>query len=334
MLFNLQNVIMILEIKPCNSQYFFRLNLFGPTPFTRPAAHLVFVLPRLLINNIQLVQGIFQQNPSIHVIMKPSFLNLSKSYNRKKLKWNVNKLLICKLKGFNDTFYCKTPDNSSCYFANGCAHNVTLSTIEALCRHYHYMTLIGHNTRTLKPFFKSIFPQHKVLDVIRDPRQILAERVDSIMMQYNLTADHPHVNDIYFVEVNRLSLMCMELKEDVQSIRALQVKSTVHYKILRYEDIYGDRYTFSKLIYKFLNMPYHQNVTNWIKQTLVSHYIPTSISWVGVLPHMVIRDIEIVCSDIMDEVGYKRVHSADLEQIGEVHLMIPARQLNTSFVLL
>ena len=304
-------------------------------------ANLAFMFPRLLNTHLSIANGIFQHNPYVYLVVKPTFLNFKLQANLKKLKTNVKRLQKCDIRNLTDKTLSSNASSTAlapfCSNLPGCPTNTTLLEVYSACMSYRYMMLIGHNIRSLKSVIKQL-PNHQTfLEIISDPRLILAERVTHEIKLRNSTATKKVINDIYFTEIKRLSLMCAEMKDDFHAVTTYRrLNVPIKYKILRSEDLFSDRHLYTRRIYSFLQFPYSSAVTGWLDDTLRPRYSSGPVMWSELLPQWALYNIEVVCSDIMDTLGYIRIHDrSDTERYrgSGSDLVIPTNQLITQFLL-
>ena len=141
----------------------------------------------------------------------------------------------------------------------------------------------------------------KVIEVLMDPRTIIAQRIKQqvLLKQPKTKTD---MKWIQFDEINRISLTCSELKEDLQTILSLyKLNHSIKYKLLRYEDLKTLRFQYSEQLYSFIEFPFHHDILTWLSQTALQpiDFIPDE------LPSNVRKQVELVCRDVMELLGYR-----------------------------
>ncbi|XP_002731127.2 carbohydrate sulfotransferase 1-like [Saccoglossus kowalevskii] len=157
----------------------------------------------------------------------------------------------------------------------------------------------------------------KVLHLVRDPRGVVSSRK---YMYKN--ANNRSINTMGHLRAD-LKAYCQRMVEMLRVVSDPPEWLEGRYKILRYEDTATDPINSVKSIYKFLNLPLPENVTDWIdNNTKEDHNVKSVMgtkknstaaaqSWRS---RLIYDDVNIVqhlspCLELMDLMGYKRMDS-------------------------
>ncbi|XP_035011844.1 carbohydrate sulfotransferase 1-like [Hippoglossus stenolepis] len=162
----------------------------------------------------------------------------------------------------------------------------------------------------------------KVVQLVRDPRGILASRVETFRDTYRLwrlwraTGRRPHNLDL-----GQINTVCEDFLRSVSMGLAKPAWLRGRYMLLRYEDIARFPVQKTRELYSFLGMVLDQSVEDWIinntrgssdlssrhKFTTVRDSAANAENWRVKLSFEMVVYTQTVCQPLLDILGYKKV---------------------------
>ncbi|XP_060933281.1 carbohydrate sulfotransferase 1-like [Limanda limanda] len=162
----------------------------------------------------------------------------------------------------------------------------------------------------------------KVVQLVRDPRGILASRVETFRDTYRLwrlwraTGRRPHNLDL-----GQINTVCEDFLRSVSMGLAKPAWLRGRYMLLRYEDIARFPVQKTRELYSFLGMVLDQSVEDWIinntrgssdlssrhKFTTVRDSAANAENWRVKLSFDMVVYTQTVCQPVLDILGYKKV---------------------------
>ncbi|XP_062245032.1 carbohydrate sulfotransferase 1-like [Platichthys flesus] len=162
----------------------------------------------------------------------------------------------------------------------------------------------------------------KVVQLVRDPRGILASRVETFRDTYRLwrlwraTGRRPHNLDL-----GQINTVCEDFLRSLSMGLAKPAWLRGRYMLLRYEDIARFPVQKTRELYSFLGMVLDQSVEDWIinntrgssdllsrhKFTTVRDSAANAENWRVKLSFDMVVYTQTVCQPVLDILGYKKV---------------------------
>lgn len=163
----------------------------------------------------------------------------------------------------------------------------------------------------------------KVIQLVRDPRGILASRSDTFRDTYRLwriwraTGRKP-----YNLDSTQLTTVCEDFLNSVSTGLSRPPWLKGKYMLVRYEDLARDPMRKTEEIYSFLGIPMDGNVERWIQNNtrgdvIVSKHkygtarnsAAVAESWRLTLTYDIVEFTQSVCQPVLEQLGYKMVSS-------------------------
>ncbi|KAJ1182666.1 hypothetical protein NDU88_007850 [Pleurodeles waltl] len=163
----------------------------------------------------------------------------------------------------------------------------------------------------------------KVIQLVRDPRGILASRSETFRDTYRLwriwraTGRKP-----YNLDSTQLTTVCEDFLNSVSTGLNRPTWLKGKYMLVRYEDLARDPMKKTEEIYAFLGIPLDGTVERWImnntrggdssakhKYGTVRNSAAIAESWRLTLSYEIVEFIQSACQQVLDQLGYKMVGS-------------------------
>ena len=149
-----------------------------------------------------------------------------------------------------------------------------LSDLERKCRQYTNVGAKLISLSSLRTLFNLIEDGVRVIHLVRDPRstwlsraKIAAKREDMTLNEYLYGIQHNLITIPSYLDP---STQCNSHEKDLRLLRDRTSHSDdnsailKNYKLIRYEDIALNPMDSTLSLYKFLRIPFHSDVGNWI----------------------------------------------------------------------
>ncbi|KAM6973505.1 carbohydrate sulfotransferase 1-like [Aplochiton taeniatus] len=205
--------------------------------------------------------------------------------------------------------------------------NMTLAT-EA-CRdkrHVAIKTVRVPEVSDLKALVEDPRLNLKVVQLVRDPRGILASRIETFRDTYRLwrvwraTGRRP-----YSLNLGQLNTVCEDFLSSVSAALARPAWLRGRYMLLRYEDLARNPLQKTRELYEYLGLPLERNVEDWVlnntrgssdpsakhKYATVRDSAANAESWRQKLSYEIVDYTQTVCRPVLQLLGYKPVSSVD-----------------------
>ncbi|OCT81956.1 carbohydrate sulfotransferase 1 [Xenopus laevis] len=203
--------------------------------------------------------------------------------------------------------------------------NLTLAT-EACKDHGHMAikTVRVPEVNDLRALIEDPRLNLKVIQLVRDPRGILASRSETFRDTYRLwriwraTGRKP-----YNLDVSQLTMVCEDFINSISTGFSRPPWLKGRYMLLRYEDVARNPMKKMEEIYDFVGIPSDGNVERWIlnntrgdlssarhKYGTVRNSAATAESWRLTLSYDIVEFTQNACGDVLTQLGYKTVGSS------------------------
>ncbi|KAI5098465.1 carbohydrate sulfotransferase 1 isoform X1 [Silurus meridionalis] len=166
----------------------------------------------------------------------------------------------------------------------------------------------------------------KVIQLVRDPRGILASRIETFRDTYRLwriwraTGRKP-----YNLDLTQLTVVCEDFLSSVSTGLSHPYWLRGKYMLVRYEDLARNPLQKTKDIYDYLGLSMDKNVIDWIQantrgsnELLTKHKYGTvrdsaanAESWRLKLSFEMVDYTQSVCQKVLHRLGYKSVNSVE-----------------------
>ncbi|KAG9273520.1 carbohydrate sulfotransferase 1 [Astyanax mexicanus] len=185
----------------------------------------------------------------------------------------------------------------------------------------------------------------KVIQLVRDPRGILASRIETFRDTYRLwriwraTGRKP-----YNLDLTQLTVVCEDFLSSVSTGLSHPYWLKGKYMVVRYEDLARNPLQKTKDIYDYLGLSMDKNVVDWIqantrgsnelsakhKYGTVRDSAANAESWRLKLSFDMVDYTQTVCQKILHTLGYKSVKSA--EELKNMSLSLVADKVFVPFL--
>ncbi|KAL7862670.1 hypothetical protein SRHO_G00116540 [Serrasalmus rhombeus] len=166
----------------------------------------------------------------------------------------------------------------------------------------------------------------KVIQLVRDPRGILASRIETFRDTYRLwriwraTGRKP-----YNLDLTQLSTVCEDILRSITTGFSRPSWLRGRYILVRYEDLARNPLQKTREIYEFLGLSMEKSVEEWIqnntrstndisarhKYGTVRDSAANAESWRLKLSHEIVEHTQSVCQQVLEELGYRSVNSRE-----------------------
>ncbi|TMS05140.1 Carbohydrate sulfotransferase 1 [Larimichthys crocea] len=186
---------------------------------------------------------------------------------------------------------------------------------------------------------------HQVIQLVRDPRGILASRIETFRDTYRLwrlwraTGRRPHNLDL-----GQINTVCEDFLRSVSTGLARPSWLRGRYILLRYEDLARFPLQKTRELYSFLGLVLDHSVEDWIinntrggsdlssrqKFTTVRDSAANAENWRVKLSFDMVVYTQTVCQPLLDLLGYKTVfHPRELRNLS--HSLVEDRTFHPFF---
>ncbi|KAL7885373.1 hypothetical protein AOLI_G00056680 [Acnodon oligacanthus] len=166
----------------------------------------------------------------------------------------------------------------------------------------------------------------KVIQLVRDPRGILASRIETFRDTYRLwriwraTGRKP-----YNLDLTQLSTVCEDILRSITTGFSRPSWLRGRYILVRYEDLARNPLQKTREIYDFLGLSMEKSVEEWIqnntrstndisarhKYGTVRDSAANAESWRLKLSHEIVEHTQSACQQVLEELGYRSVNSRE-----------------------
>uniref|UniRef100_A0A672JL74 Sulfotransferase n=1 Tax=Salarias fasciatus TaxID=181472 RepID=A0A672JL74_SALFA len=158
----------------------------------------------------------------------------------------------------------------------------------------------------------------KVVQLVRDPRGILASRIETFRDTYRLwrhwraTGRRPHNLDL-----GQINTVCEDFLHSVSTSLAKPPWLKGRYMLLRYEDLARFPLQKARELYSFLGLVLHPGVEDWItNNTRGSNSAANAENWRVKLSFDMVAYTQTACQPLLGLLGYKAVfHPRELRNL-------------------
>ncbi|XP_074142142.1 carbohydrate sulfotransferase 4-like isoform X2 [Sminthopsis crassicaudata] len=205
------------------------------------------------------------------------------------------------------------------------------NTIEEVCRSYSHVVVKEVRFFSLKPLYPLLTDPSlnlHIIHLIRDPRAVFRSRQNTeqeLMLDSRVVMgtqwktikkeDHP-----YYM----MKTICQSHKEIYEAAQLLPDSLRERYLLIRYEDLVQDPLIQTAKLYEFAGLPFLPHLQKWVQNItqgkgMGKHPFYTdsrnarniSQAWRWSLPHDRVVQIQKICKDTMDLMGYLPVLSEE-----------------------
>ncbi|XP_048844153.1 carbohydrate sulfotransferase 3-like [Brienomyrus brachyistius] len=267
------------------------------------------VLQQLLLCDFTLLENFIQPPPKNHITTTLFRRESSKSLCEKPVCTPFVKKVV-------ERFPCKT---------RRCGPlNLALASKSCHQKEYRAIkTVRVHQLGNLRPLMENPFLNIKLIQLVRDPRAVLASRMVAFSTKYK-TWKKWAVNtevSLHHMEIKKLKANCDEIRTSAELGLKQPVWLQRRYMLVRYEDI--ARYPLKKAaeMYRFTGIPFTSQVKQWIlknthvlKETAGVYSTRKNSSehvekWRFSIPFKLAKVVQRVCGSAMKLFGYRTVHN-------------------------
>uniref|UniRef100_A0A1A8MDA3 Sulfotransferase n=2 Tax=Nothobranchius pienaari TaxID=704102 RepID=A0A1A8MDA3_9TELE len=201
--------------------------------------------------------------------------------------------------------------------------NLTLAAQSCLSKKHHAIKSVRVRLlETLQPLLEDPRLDVRVIQLVRDPRAILASRMAAFPSQYHMWKNWAQDGQVPEddEEVMRLKGSCNQVRSSVEMGLSQPPWLRGRYMLVRYEDIALDPMQKAEEMYKFAEIPFSSQAREWIlKNTHATEearsYFSTQKNsseqaekWRFSIPFTLAQVVQKVCGPTMQLFGYKFVN--------------------------
>nr|XP_054606261.1 carbohydrate sulfotransferase 3-like [Nothobranchius furzeri] len=201
--------------------------------------------------------------------------------------------------------------------------NLTLAAQSCLSKKHHAIKSVRVQLlETLQPLLEDPRLDVRVIQLVRDPRAILASRMEAFPSFYHMWKDWAQDGQVPEddEEVMRLKGSCDEVRSSVEMGLSQPAWLRGRYMLVRYEDIALDPMQKAEEMYKFAEIPFSSQAREWILKNThateeASSYFSTQKNsseqaekWRFSIPFTLAQVVQKVCGPTMQLFGYKFVN--------------------------
>ncbi|XP_073423925.1 carbohydrate sulfotransferase 1-like [Dendrobates tinctorius] len=163
----------------------------------------------------------------------------------------------------------------------------------------------------------------KVVHLVRDPRAVLASRINTFVSQYrsyqiwNSSGRKPHNMDL-----TSLINMCTDYSNSLKTAFSRPSWLKGKYMLVRYEDLAKDPIKKANEIYNFLGLPWKEELSSWIEENTNATVAPNSSkfatsrnssktveNWRLNLHFSIVQTVQNFCNTTLSQLGFQLVDS-------------------------
>ncbi|OCT88233.1 carbohydrate sulfotransferase 1 [Xenopus laevis] len=205
---------------------------------------------------------------------------------------------------------------------------VNLTLVSKSCHQYKHMaikTVRIPEINDIRTLVEDPRLNLKVIHLVRDPRGILASRINTFTDLYrawkiwNSSGRKPH-----HIDLSQITTTCTDLSNSVETGFSRPTWLKGKYMLVRYEDLARDPIRKAKEMYEFVGLGWKDNVQKWIEQNTNGNGVPlgnfkfttsrnaaeTAENWRLHLCLDVVLALQNMCNVTLSLLGYQAVHSA------------------------
>ncbi|XP_041865390.1 carbohydrate sulfotransferase 3a [Melanotaenia boesemani] len=201
--------------------------------------------------------------------------------------------------------------------------NLTLASESCLSKQYHGIkTVRVRQLETLQPLVKDPRLDIKIIQLVRDPRAILASRMVAFSSKYQTWKAWAHDGQVPEddEEVKRLKGNCDNIRMSAEVGLSQPHWLRSRYMLVRYEDIAQYPMQKAEEMYKFTGIPFSSQARDWILKNTQTTQEASGIystqknsseqaeKWRFSIPFTLARVVQKVCGPTMKLFGYKFVN--------------------------
>ncbi|CAL4137336.1 unnamed protein product, partial [Meganyctiphanes norvegica] len=205
---------------------------------------------------------------------------------------------------------CSAMPRSKCYEAENLGRLCSLFPV-------HVMKLVRARLSLLTPLLTD--PRVKIIWLVRDPRAIMSSRKSSVSWCETQACIDP-------------AYMCSDMMEDYRTFINLNEVNKKQIYLLRYEDFAKRPYDITKEILRFVDLPYHEKIQDYLADHLTSdedepwstrHDPKSRVNrWMKLMQFKDVIKIQYHCQRPMKALGYRLFTSkTDLNSGNSVGLL-------------
>lgn len=197
--------------------------------------------------------------------------------------------------------------------------NLTLASESCLSRQHHTIKTISlQKLDILQPLMDDPNMDFKIIQLIRDPRAIIASRMEAfsdykMWKAWAQSGKVPEDNE----SVMDIKKYCTQIKFDAELGFSQTRWLNDRYKLVRYEDVTSQPLRKAEEMYNFTGIPFNSRVSKWISRNTqkTDHKIYSTQrnaseqadKWRKAFPFTLAQVVQKVCEPAMKLFGYKSV---------------------------